>query len=95
MPLHLVWRFFIEIISGTALFIGIGGAAVGLHWLVSYLHTSSYIAVTLGIAAYTTFTLDVLVYLIYFVFSILLLLNDMAEHVNARTQNQPPPPGAS
>ena len=91
MPLGLVWRFFVEIISGTVLFIGIGGVAVGLHWLVNYLHTSIYITVILTVIAYTTFTLDVLAYLIYFVLSILLLLNDMAEHVNARTQNQPPP----
>ena len=90
MPLRLVWRFFVEIISGTALFIGIGGAAVGLHWLVNYLHTSTYISVLLAIVAYITFTLDVLTYLVYFVLSILLLLNDMAEHVNARTQIPPP-----
>ncbi len=90
MPLRIVWRFFVEIIWGTALFIGIGGVAVGLHWLVNYLdylNTSTYITVMLGIIAYITFTLDVLVYLIYFVFSILLLLQDMAEHVNARSEN--------
>jgi hypothetical protein len=91
MPLGLVWRFFVEIISGSALFIGIGGVAVGLHWLVNYLHTSTYISLMLGSIAYITFTLDVLAYLIYFVLSILLLLNDMAEHVNARTQNKLPP----
>jgi hypothetical protein len=94
MPLQIVWRFFVEIMLGTALFLGIGGVAVGLHWLVNYLdylNTSAYITVVLGAVAYITFTLDVLAYLIYFVFSLLLLLNDMAEQVNARAQNLPPP----
>jgi hypothetical protein len=94
MPLGIVGRFFVDIILGTVLFIGIGAVAVGLHWLVKYLdhlNTSGYITVMLGIVAYITFTLDVLMYLTFFVFSILLLLNDMVEHVNARTQNQPPP----
>jgi uncharacterized membrane protein len=64
MPLGIVWRFFVEIIAGTVLFIGIGGVAVGLHWLVNYFHTSLYITLMLGIVAYITFTLDVLAYLI-------------------------------
>ena len=89
--MRLVWRFFVEIISGTVLFLGNGGVAVGLHWLVNYLDTSKYIKVMLSALSYITFTLDVLAYLIYFVLSILLLLNDMAEHVNARTPNQLPP----
>lgn len=94
MPLRIVWRFFVDIVCGSILFIGIGAVAVGLHWLVNYLdylNATAYITVVLGVIAYITFTLDVLAYLIYFVFSILLLLQDMAEHANARTQNQPPP----
>jgi hypothetical protein len=76
MPLRIVWRFFVDIVCGSGLFIGIGGVAVGLHWLVNYLeylNTSAYITVVLGIVAYITFTLDVLAYLFYFVFSILLV----------------------
>ena len=64
--LKLVWHFFIHILTGTGVFVGIGFAFVLLHWFVQWVETQGIpiqAIYVLRFVEYLVFSLDVLSYL--------------------------------
>jgi hypothetical protein len=68
--LGLVWHFFVHICVGTFIFVGIGFAAVVLHWFVNWVEAQGVLAeavYVLTAVEYFLFVLDILAFLWFMV----------------------------
>lgn len=64
-PIKLSWHFFIHILVGTLIFVGIGTASVILHWFVKWAESqqvSSGLVIALQALEYFVFAVDALSY---------------------------------